>query len=95
MRRNGFEAAKNPILRTLDTIQNRDAELVTDGKRADWPRADVIVGNPPVLGNKKMILELGERPSGIERGPRTGPLILSHPTDGVALMLRPSFLGGS
>lgn len=60
MRRNGFEAAKNPILRTLDTIQNRDAVLNTDGTRADWPRADVVVGNPPFLGNKKMIRELGE-----------------------------------
>lgn len=60
MRRNGFEAAKNPILRTLDTIQNRDAVLNADGTRADWPRADVVVGNPPFLGNKKMIRELGE-----------------------------------
>ncbi|SEO01829.1 hypothetical protein SAMN05216227_10402 [Pseudorhodobacter antarcticus] len=60
MRRNGFEAAKNPILRTLDTIQNRDAVLNADGTRADWPRADVVVGNPPFLGNKKMIAGLGE-----------------------------------
>jgi len=60
MRRNGFEAAKNPILRTLDTIQNRDAVLNPDGTRADWPKADVVVGNPPFLGNKKMIRELGE-----------------------------------
>nr|WP_240790284.1 class I SAM-dependent DNA methyltransferase [Rhodobacter sp. SY28-1] len=60
MRRNGFEAAKNPILKTLDTIQNRDAVLNADGTRADWPKADVVVGNPPFLGNKKMIRELGE-----------------------------------
>lgn len=60
MRRNGFEAARNPILRTLATIQNRDAVLNPDGKRADWPDADVVVGNPPFLGNKKMIRELGE-----------------------------------
>ena len=60
MRRNGFEAAKNPILRTLDTIECRDAVLNADGTRADWPRADVVVGNPPFLGNKKMIRELGE-----------------------------------
>ena len=26
----------------------------------DWPRVDVIVGNPPFLGNKKMQHELGE-----------------------------------
>ena len=28
--------------------------------RAEWPSADVVVGNPPFLGNKKMISELGE-----------------------------------
>ena len=31
MRRNGFTAARNPILRTLDTIENRDAILNADG----------------------------------------------------------------
>ncbi|OHC43067.1 MAG: DNA methyltransferase [Rhodobacteraceae bacterium GWE1_64_9] len=60
MRRNGFEAARNPILRSLDTIQNRDAVLAPDDTRADWPEAEVVVGNPPFLGNKKMIRELGE-----------------------------------
>ena len=64
MRRNGFAAAKNPILRPLGTIECRDAVLTIDreGKpqRAEWPEADVVVGNPPFLGNKKMIRELGE-----------------------------------
>lgn len=60
MRRNGFNAAKNPILRPLDTIECRDAVLNEDGTRAQWPEADVVVGNPPFLGNKKMIGELGE-----------------------------------
>ena len=72
MRRNGFDAAKNPILRNLDTIECRDAVLVTDehgspaldaeGKpqRAPWPEANVVIGNPPFLGDKKMIRELGE-----------------------------------
>ena len=60
MRRNGFEAAKNPILRPLDTIECRDAVLNPDGTRAEWPDADVVVGNPPFLGNKKMIGEIGE-----------------------------------
>lgn len=60
MRRNGFEAAKNPILRTLNTIENRDAVLAPDGTRAKWPKADAVIGNPPFLGNKKMISELGE-----------------------------------
>ncbi len=60
MRRNGFEASKNPILRSLDTIECRDAVLNDDGTRAAWPEADVVIGNPPFLGNKKMIRELGE-----------------------------------
>jgi type II restriction/modification system DNA methylase subunit YeeA len=60
MRRNGFEAAKNPILRTLNTIENRDAVLNADGTRASWPKADVVVGNPPFIGSQKMIRELGE-----------------------------------
>jgi hypothetical protein len=60
MRRNGFDAARNPILRPLDTIECRDAVLNADGTRAEWPAADVVVGNPPFLGNKKMIGELGE-----------------------------------
>jgi type II restriction/modification system DNA methylase subunit YeeA len=59
MRRNGFEAARDPILRKLDTIENRDAVLAPDGSRAEWPKADVVVGNPPFLGNKKMIAGLG------------------------------------
>jgi hypothetical protein len=108
MRRNGFDAARNPILRPLDTIECRDAVLdLRDGDepstssvssppqderrgvaltqtahpeeglssphsgriegpsrrsptRAEWPEAEVIIGNPPFLGNKKMIRELGE-----------------------------------
>jgi hypothetical protein len=34
MRRNGFDAARNPILRPLDTIECRDAVLAEDGSRA-------------------------------------------------------------
>ena len=60
MRRNGFDAARNPILRPLGTIECRDAVLNPDGSRADWPEADAVVGNPPFLGNKRMISELGE-----------------------------------
>lgn len=60
MRRNGFDAARNPILRPLGTIENRDAVLAPDGSKADWPEADVVVGNPPFLGNKRMIFSLGE-----------------------------------
>ena len=60
MRRNGFEAARNPVLRSLNTIENRDAVLAPDGSRAEWPKADVVVGNPPFLGDKRMIAGLGE-----------------------------------
>jgi type II restriction/modification system DNA methylase subunit YeeA len=60
MRRNGFEAATDPILKPLGTIECRDAVLGPDGGPADWPEAEFIVGNPPFLGNKRMIAELGE-----------------------------------
>ncbi|WP_397580998.1 class I SAM-dependent DNA methyltransferase [Sphingorhabdus sp.] len=126
MRRNGFDAAKNPILRTLDTIECRDAVLAWEQKpspeqadprknsspergggsplgltegaqlpdraaadrgdpstasrspspfrggfsedaepilipvRAEWPAADVVVGNPPFLGGSKILGELGD-----------------------------------
>lgn len=57
---NGRPIADNPILRSLDTIEHRDALLNADGSEAVWPAADVIVGNPPFLGDRKMIRELGE-----------------------------------
>ncbi len=60
MLENGFAAAKNPILKPLDQIECRDAILNDDGTEPTWPRADAIVGNPPFLGDKKMIAGLGE-----------------------------------
>lgn len=60
MRRNGFDAARNPILRPLQTIECRDAVLDADGKQAAWPKADVVIGNPPFLGTKRMRAELGD-----------------------------------
>jgi hypothetical protein len=59
MNRNGFPIAKNPVLRPLDTIECRDAVLNEDGTRAEWPEADVVIGNPPFLGDKKMQSTLG------------------------------------
>ncbi|WP_394999759.1 class I SAM-dependent DNA methyltransferase [Sphingomonas sp.] len=59
MRRNGFDAARNPILRPLDTIECRDAVLNEDGTEADWPTAHAIIGNPPFLGAKIMKRSLG------------------------------------
>jgi type II restriction/modification system DNA methylase subunit YeeA len=59
MRRNGFEASKNPILRPLDTIQCRDAIINPDRTATEWPPAEVIIGNPPFLGAKLMKRMLG------------------------------------
>ena len=59
MRRNGFSESRDPILKPLETIECRDAILAPDGSEPDWPKADVIVGNPPFLGNRKMRGELG------------------------------------
>ena len=60
MRRNGFAEARNPILKPLDTIECRDAILTPDSAEPDWPVADVVIGNPPFLGNKRLIRQLGE-----------------------------------
>ena len=60
MRRNGFSEARDPILKPLDTIECRDAIMTPDGTEPDWPKADVVVGNPPFLGNKRLIRQLGE-----------------------------------
>ena len=60
MRRNGLMSLPEPILSKLDQIENRDALLNEDGTEAEWPEADAIVGNPPFLGDKKMINVLGE-----------------------------------
>ena len=57
---NGFGASKNPILKPLDQIECRDAILGEDGSEPRWPEADAIVGNPPFLGDKRMIAGLGE-----------------------------------
>ena len=50
MRRNGFGADTDPILKPLDSIECRDAILAPDGSEPDWPKADVVIGNPPFLG---------------------------------------------
>ena len=60
MRRNGFNEARNPILKPLETIECRDAILGPDGTEPDWPEAAVVIGNPPFLGGKLLIGELGE-----------------------------------
>ena len=56
----GLNLSRSPILKPLDTIQQRDALLNADGSEADWPAADAIVGNPPFLGGSKKRRELGD-----------------------------------
>jgi len=56
----GFNANRNPVLRPLDTIRQQDAVVNPDGAEPEWPPADAIIGNPPFLGDKKMLAELGE-----------------------------------
>ena len=60
MRRNGFPGSREPILDPLETIECRDAILTPDSKEPDWPDTDVIIGNPPFLGGKRLITNLGE-----------------------------------
>jgi type II restriction/modification system DNA methylase subunit YeeA len=71
LRRNGFEARKEPVLEPLDAIECRDA-LVSrkeDGsyEEAKWPTAEFIVGNPPFLGSKEFLGKLGDEQSDILR----------------------------
>lgn len=58
--RNGRPINKNPILSSLDGIEHRDALINKEGTEAQWPKADVIVGNPPFLGGSKKRRELGD-----------------------------------
>lgn len=60
MLRHGYRPDENPLLKPLDTIEERDALIDSEGGEASWPEADCIIGNPPFLGNKRMIGELGE-----------------------------------
>ncbi len=72
MRRNGFDATRNPILRPLDTIECRDALVCYDEVKEEWiespwPEADVVVGNPPFLGGKSMKRTLGDPATAVLR----------------------------
>jgi len=67
LKKNGYLPDRRPILDTLDQIEERDALLdrskgpePKDWPEAEWPETDVIIGNPPFLGDKKMIGALGE-----------------------------------
>jgi len=58
--KNAAGITRAPILGRLDGIVCRDALLDPNGGEAKWPEADVIVGNPPFLGGKRLISQLGE-----------------------------------
>ena len=60
MRRNAFPGSRQPVLDPLETIECRDAILTPEGGEPEWPAADVIIGNPPFLGGKLLITNLGE-----------------------------------
>jgi methylase of polypeptide subunit release factors len=57
----GYGWKENPILDPLDHIECRDAVLDERDREAPWPTADVVVSNPPFMGDKKMHGELGIR----------------------------------
>jgi type II restriction/modification system DNA methylase subunit YeeA len=62
---NGFHFGSHPILKPLKNIKRMDAVLAYDEKdrpvELAWPTADVIIGNPPFLGGKKLRTELGDK----------------------------------
>ena len=64
MTANGFQVNRDPVLEPLETIRLQDALLDRSDplhlKEAPWPAADVIIGNPPFLGGKRLRAELGD-----------------------------------
>ena len=63
MLHNGFAYLRDPILRPLNNIETRDALIdwsePEHPREAEWPSADVIIGNPPFLGGKLLRSNLG------------------------------------
>ena len=61
---NGYGVPDEPILKPLDNILRMDAILAYNEDRRpvepEWPEADVIIGNPPFLGGKRMRTEMGD-----------------------------------
>lgn len=60
IKKHGLTVPANPVLRKLNNIVCHDALINPDGSEYQWPKVDAIVGNPPFIGDKKMIRELGE-----------------------------------
>jgi type II restriction/modification system DNA methylase subunit YeeA len=61
---NGFGVPPSPILQRLHNIRHMDAVLThdEDGQpvEPEWPEADVLTGNPPFLGGKRMRSDVGD-----------------------------------
>jgi type II restriction/modification system DNA methylase subunit YeeA len=57
--RKGLGLTRRPILDRLDGIVRADALLTPSGQERQWPRANVVIGNPPFLGGKWMLDTLG------------------------------------
>jgi type II restriction/modification system DNA methylase subunit YeeA len=68
LRDNGFGVPSEPILQPIETVKQMDAILDPSSfgnskglpREPAWPKADVILGNPPFLGGKKLRTELGD-----------------------------------
>lgn len=61
---NGFAYTNRPILDNIHGVECRDAAIALNDAgenaiKAQWPDADYIIGNPPFLGAKDMLTELG------------------------------------
>lgn len=56
----GLGLTRRPILDRLDGIVRGDALITQSGRDSEWPAADVVVGNPPFLGGKRMRTSLGD-----------------------------------
>jgi len=60
----GLGHPRDPVLQPLNNIREQDALLdLTDPshpREAEWPSADVVVGNPPFLGAKLLRANLGD-----------------------------------
>ena len=61
----GLGHPRDPVLQPLDNIREQDALLdLSDPSKpqeAEWPEADVVVGNPPFLGGKLLRTGLGDK----------------------------------
>lgn len=60
----GFAYSRDPILKPLETIEQRDAVLDLNDpahpREPSWPSATVIIGNPPFIGGKLLRANLGD-----------------------------------